>query len=165
MKSRNNHLRTSLLGAALFAIAACAQAQITISGGNVSVQGEYGNTSIVDGVVSTVSPAGRITAGKGAVSVGGANGVTNINNGTIQQSGQKSSGYRRQGDLTINDVQNGQAAIATGSNQTVINKAGNMAENRAGNYRQGNPGSNPSQPSSPTGDAFWGKGGFWGDKE
>ena len=161
MKSRNNHLRTSLLGAALFAIAACAQAQITISGGDVSIQGEYGNTSVVNGVVSTDSPAGRITAGKGAVSIGGENGVTNINNSTVQQSGQKSSGYRRQGDLTINDVQNGQAAIATGSNPTVTNKAGNVAENRAGNYRQGN----PSQPSSPTGDAFWGKGGFWGEKE
>ena len=139
MKRSYNHLRTPLLGAALFAIAACAQAQITISGGDVSIQGEYGNTSVVNGLVSTDSPAGRITTGKGAVSIGGANGVTNISNGTVQQSGQKSSGYRRQGDLTINDVQNGQAAIATGSNQTVINKAGNMAENRAGNYRQGNP--------------------------
>ncbi len=40
-----------------------------------------------------------------------------------------------------------------------------MAENRAGNYRQGKPGANAAQPTGTNDEAFWGKGGFWGDKE
>jgi hypothetical protein len=115
--------------------AASVSAQITIDGGNVSTGSQYGNVLVQNGAVRmnglTVTPSGGIQ----------------VQNGT---------GYQRQGDVVINDTQNGQAAVAIGSNQRATNRSGNVAENRAGGQR--------SQDSSPdkNDENFWGRGGFWG---
>ena len=167
-------VRPFFLTLSVLAFTTTASAQIAINGSDVSVGGAYGygsNVKIVNGVVSVDGPNGPITAGNGSASVNGPNGPITVNpnnnqsQSTIRQNGRQNR-YQRQGDLTINDNQNGQSAIATGNNQTVTNSAGNIAENRSGQQgRQSQPAAVSAPGAAPNnGDAFWGKGGFWGDR-
>ena len=147
---------------------ALTHAQISIHGNDVSV----GGVSVVNGVVTTPGLYGNITAGNGAVSMTGPDGrPITVQGKSQQQSGNSSDlrngSYQRQGDLTINDKQNGQTAIATGNNQTVANSAGNIAQNRSGTYRQGRnrPATNAPDSANSKDEQFWGKGGIFGNNQ
>ncbi len=78
------------------------------------------------------------------------------------------------GRVVVNTPNHGQTAVAVGSGRTAVNVGnGNVVSNTAGSMNSGDkpkePRNNPktkqrkSEQSSDKDEAFWGKGGFWGE--